>query len=107
LRSALDTFDRLSARPARDEAAARLRAIGATAIPRPKRPGPRPGDALSAREAQVLTFLAEGMRNVEIAEQLFLSERTVEHHVASILRKLGVRDRAEAGRVARRRGITH
>jgi DNA-binding CsgD family transcriptional regulator len=107
LRAALDTFDRLGARPARDEAAARLRAIGVTAIPRPKRSGPRAGDPLSARETQVLTLLADGMRNVEIAEQLFLSGRTVEHHVASILRKLGVRDRAEAGRVARRRGVAN
>ncbi len=55
-----------------------LRAMGVTAVPRPKRAGPRSGDALSTRETQVLTLLADGMRNAEIAEQLFLSARTVE-----------------------------
>jgi DNA-binding NarL/FixJ family response regulator len=53
----------------------------------------------------VLGLVAEGHRNADIAERLFVSEKTVGHHVSSILRKLGVRTRGEAGLEARRRGI--
>jgi DNA-binding NarL/FixJ family response regulator len=49
--------------------------------------------------------VAEGLHNEEIAERLFLSPRTVEHHVSAILRKLGVRTRAEASSAAMRRGV--
>jgi len=52
--------------------------------------------ALTARELEVLSLLAEGLRNAVIAERLFVSPRTVEHHVSAILGKLGVRSRGEA-----------
>jgi DNA-binding CsgD family transcriptional regulator len=106
LRDACATFDRLGARPARDRTARRLRALGVRLPPRPR---PRPvagGTALSPREYEILALLGDGLRNAEIAGLLVLSQRTVEHHVASILRKLRLANRAEAGRHARRHGIT-
>lgn len=104
LREALAIFDRLGARPMRDITARRLRRLGARDIPR--RPSRTAGpDGLSAREQEVLALLADGLRNAEIADVLFLSRRTVEHHVAAVLRKLGVNNRSEAGRYARRNGV--
>jgi DNA-binding NarL/FixJ family response regulator len=60
---------------------------------------------LTARELEVLALIAYGLRNGEIAERLFLSEKTVDHHVSAILRKLGVSSRAKAAAEATRLGI--
>lgn len=53
---------------------------------------------LSAREAEVLRHLADGLTDREVAERLSISPRTVETHVGSVLRKLGVKNRAQAAR---------
>jgi DNA-binding NarL/FixJ family response regulator len=72
-------------------------------------PDPIPGNAgappqLSAREAEVLDLLAEGLTNAEIAERLVISPITVRNHVSHILVKLQVRDRREAMLAVHRRG---
>jgi DNA-binding CsgD family transcriptional regulator len=97
-RNALRTFDMLQAARYVDAATAVLRELGQ------KVPPPKPsGDALSRREEDVLRLLGEGMSNPEISERLFISRKTVEHHVGNILAKLGLRNRAEATAYAVRR----
>ena len=95
-RAALTTFDGLGAAADADEAAAYLRELGVRAAPR----GPRGAPVLTRREAEVLALLAQGLSNREIGERLFLSRKTVEHHVRRVLTKLGVGNRTEAAAYA-------
>jgi DNA-binding NarL/FixJ family response regulator len=60
---------------------------------------------LTARELEVLGLVAQGLGNREVAQRLFLSEKTVAHHVSAILRKLDVRTRGQASAEAVRLGI--
>lgn len=106
LRSALAEFQRLGAGPAIRLATARLREIGARGVPRGPHAATRENPAsLTRRELEVLDLVADGLRNAEIAERLFVSERTVDHHVSAILRKLGVSNRLQAVTEATRLGI--
>jgi DNA-binding NarL/FixJ family response regulator len=91
---------RLQAAELADRAAAALRSVG-VAAPRAEQPVDALG-GLTARELEVLDGIAQGDTNAEIAARLFLSPKTVEHHVGRILGKLGVRTRAEAAAVAAR-----
>jgi DNA-binding NarL/FixJ family response regulator len=62
-------------------------------------------DALTARETEVLGYVAAGLANREIAARLAISERTVKFHVSAVLAKLGAKNRTQAVRVGRERGI--
>ena len=90
-RSALKAFERLGARNESDRAAAMLRDLGVRG-----RTGPKDIGLLTEREQEVLHLLAQGLTNREIGARLFLSAKTVEHHVGAVLRKLGVKTRTEA-----------
>jgi DNA-binding CsgD family transcriptional regulator len=91
-RAALSVFEDLGAGREADAAAALMRGLGVKAA----RTGPKNLGRLTRREQEVLVLLGEGLSNPEIAGRLFLSRKTVEHHVARILSKLGLRGRAEA-----------
>lgn len=102
---ALHEFEELGA----DAAARRLRALlrgrGIT-LPRGRGRSARQHAAgLTARQAEVLDLLADGLSNAELADRLFLSRRTVENHVAAVMRKLNVAARDEAVEAARERGL--
>lgn len=100
-RTALGLLDRLGA----TAVAAKIRATAHGANPPPigrRRPtsGPNPA-GLTSREIDVLELLDEGLTNAELAERLYISPKTADHHVSAILSKLHVRNRREAVRTAR------
>ncbi len=99
LRTAFAELERLGMLAAAARVARGLRDLGASAIPRGRRATTRAHPAgLTVREAEILALLGEGLRNADIGRRLFISPKTVDHHVSSILAKLGVRSRAEAAR---------
>ena len=94
---ALQLLDNLGATAAASMVRQRLRDLGVRRIPRGPQPTTRTNPAgLTDRQVDVLGLLRDGLTNAEIAERLVLSVRTVDHHVAAILAKLGVGSRRQA-----------
>jgi DNA-binding NarL/FixJ family response regulator/Tfp pilus assembly protein PilF len=100
-RAARDVFERLGARKDADRAAGLLRNLGVAGrvVTRGER------DHLTARELEVLTLIAAGLSNAQIADRLVIAPKTAEHHVGNVLTKLGVRSRAEAAAHTVREGL--
>ncbi|MEU0357206.1 helix-turn-helix transcriptional regulator [Streptomyces cyaneofuscatus] len=98
LRSALATFERLRAEPWVRRAAAELRAAGERRVAA-RVPAESPIDRLTPQELQVVRLARGGSSSREIAAQLFLSRRTVEHHLYKAYPKLGVGSRRELARL--------
>jgi DNA-binding CsgD family transcriptional regulator/tetratricopeptide (TPR) repeat protein len=106
LRVAHEQLRALGAKPAAAIVARRLRELGERNLPRGPRAATRENPAgLTNRELEVLPLLAQGLRNAEIAQRLVITPKTVDHHVSSILRKLGVTNRGQAGAAAARLGV--
>jgi len=96
-REALVILDQMGAAPAAQALRRKMREQGVRAVPRGSRTSTRRNPlGLTRREAEILALLSEGLRNAAIARRLFVSTKTVDHHVSAILTKLGVPSRAEA-----------
>ena len=75
--------------------------------PQPQLPSPHQLAELTSREREVMTLVAAGMRNDEIADRLVISCATVKTHVSRALRKLDARDRAQLVAIAYQVGLVH
>jgi DNA-binding NarL/FixJ family response regulator len=103
---ALDILDRLGADAVAAKVRRDLRAHGMSVVPARRRSATLANPAgLTARQVEVLRLLDDGLTNVELAERLYLSVKTVDHHVSAILAKLEVNKRRDAVRKAREMGL--
>lgn len=97
MRGALATLMELRAEPLAERVRGAMRERGLTHIPTGPRRSTTAGPAgLTEREREVLALLAAGMTDRDIAERLFITPKTVSHHVSAILGKVGARRRTEA-----------
>jgi DNA-binding CsgD family transcriptional regulator/tetratricopeptide (TPR) repeat protein len=108
LRRGLDGLQQLEASAAAAILARRLRERGVRGLPRGPRLTTQQNPAgITRRELEVLSLLAQGLRNAEIAERLVVSPKTIDHHVSAILRKLDARTRGEAVAKAGQSGLLY
>jgi DNA-binding CsgD family transcriptional regulator/tetratricopeptide (TPR) repeat protein len=106
VREAFDRFERLGTTAAARLARQELKRLGVESVPTGARAATRAHPAgLTPREQEVLALVAAGLTDEQIAGQLVLSVRTVHHHVAAVLAKLGVGSRREAADEAQRLGF--
>ena len=97
LTAALEIFDRLGAKPWSARAASEMTATGGPSGPRAEQAAG--ADELTPSELKIALLVAQGMTNREVAASLFLSPKTVEHHLSHIYRKLDVRSRTQLARL--------
>jgi len=106
LLEALALLDDLGAVPASSKVRRTLRRMGVQGVPRGPRRQTRSHPAgLTPRQVEVLELVAEGLTNAEIAGRLFVSPKTVDHHVSALLTKLEVATRQEAATIAEAEGL--
>ena len=82
-----------------------LQSLGSVGVSAPRAQPDALPDGLTRREAEVLTLIADGLSNAEIAQRLVVSETTVKTHINRLFAKTGVRDRAQAVTYAYRTGL--
>lgn len=100
---ALSIFDELGATATRDFLKSKMKTQGIKNIPRGLRESTKNNPSqLTNRQIDVLQLLKEGLQNAEIADRLFISAKTVDHHISAILSKLGTNTRAKAVSEAKR-----
>jgi DNA-binding CsgD family transcriptional regulator/Tfp pilus assembly protein PilF len=101
-RAGLAIFERLGSHRDADRAAGLLRSLGVSVRVGADAGGRRGLQILSRREREVVPLLSEGLSNAEIAQRLFITSKTVEHHISNILARLGLRTRTEVAAWAHR-----
>ncbi len=102
---ALEILESIGARPVASKYRQAMRAVGIS-VPRGRSQETRSHPkGLTPRQSEVLGLLAEGLTNAEIADDLFVSLRTVENHVSAVLSKLGATSRDDASMIAREEGL--
>jgi DNA-binding CsgD family transcriptional regulator/tetratricopeptide (TPR) repeat protein len=102
-REALAILEQLGAAPAAKALRQQMRAKGIRGLPRGSQKSTRHHPhGLTRREAETLALMSQGLRNAAIARRLFVSTKTIDHHVSAILAKLGVASRAAAVALTRR-----
>jgi DNA-binding NarL/FixJ family response regulator len=106
MREALSLLESLDASATAKRCREHLRVAGVRGVSRGPRATTSANPAgLTSRELQILPLLAEGLTNAEIARRIVRSEKTVDHHISAILRKLDVRSRNDAAATAGRLGL--
>ncbi|HEY0607224.1 MAG TPA: AAA family ATPase [Herpetosiphonaceae bacterium] len=99
---ALTIFEKLGAQPAADDLRRKMRRDGALRIPRGPRSSTRQNPfGLTSRQMDILYLLGAGLSNAEIAERLYISPKTVDHHVSAVLSRLDVPSRKAAAALIR------
>ncbi|MCB0972848.1 MAG: AAA family ATPase [Acidimicrobiales bacterium] len=105
-RRAVDILDRLGADAVAAKVRRDLRADGGVVVPARRRAATRGNPlGLTERQLEVLAAMSDGSTNAELAARLYISEKTVDHHVSAIIMKLAAENRRDAVRRARQRGI--